>query len=152
MLSDTIGCARKLSEAFGQFRKFSYLFIFETFFALAPNTGEACDETCAATAPIISEMCALRLESNNQLLGTRTKLAQMLLLQLLLLLLPLFYYRCCGNTADNCGNSRSSSSSSSIYVNFILVHPGSSWFILVSSWFSSGGGGPGHYAISVTPV
>ena len=63
---DTFGCARKHLEAFGRFWIFFKIFaIF--FFALVPNTGEACDEMRAATAPIISEMCALRLENNNRL-------------------------------------------------------------------------------------
>ena len=67
---DAFGYVQTHSEAFGSVRTFSNLFLFLTFFeffALVPNTGEACDEMCAVTAPIISEMCALRLENNNRL-------------------------------------------------------------------------------------
>ena len=68
---DAFGHVRIRSEAFGSVRTFSEIFVsfrnFLNFFALVPNTGEACDEMCAATALIISEMCALRLENNNRL-------------------------------------------------------------------------------------
>merc|ERR1712110_1058052 len=57
---DAFRHVRMRSEAFGSVRTFSEIFEnfrhFLIFFALVPNTGEACDEMCAATAPIISEM------------------------------------------------------------------------------------------------
>ena len=61
MHSDKFGHVQKWSEAFG------ILWIFSTFVALVPNTGEANDEMCTPTAPKISEMCALKLANNNRL-------------------------------------------------------------------------------------
>ena len=55
---DALGHVRKHSEVFGGVQTFWK--IFETFrhvlnfFALVSNTGEACDEMYAATAPIIA--------------------------------------------------------------------------------------------------
>ena len=58
---DAFGNVRMRSEVIGLFRNFRKKF------ALVSNTGEANDEMCAPTAPIISEMCALMLKNNHQL-------------------------------------------------------------------------------------